>query len=72
MSAAYDPLHGPDEETPFPASLEGELKLTRRLLAEVATANIHDHTAMLKAAVALNCRARGLLAALDAERGEGQ
>ncbi|QIY96942.1 hypothetical protein HEP87_26760 [Streptomyces sp. S1D4-11] len=72
MTTSYDPLHGPDEEPPFPASLDGELKLTRQLLNEVATANIHDHPDMLKAAVALNCRVRGLLAALDAERGEGQ
>jgi hypothetical protein len=72
VTTSYDPLHGPDEEPPFPASLDGELKLTRELLDEIADANIHDHRAMLKAAVALDCRVRGLLAALDAERGEGQ
>ncbi|MFD7003373.1 hypothetical protein ACFWA5_45820 [Streptomyces mirabilis] len=72
MTTSYDPLHGPDEEPPFPASLDGELKLTRELLAEVATANIHDHTAMLKAAAGLNHRIRSLVAAIDAERGEGQ
>ncbi|MEU1444671.1 hypothetical protein [Streptomyces mirabilis] len=69
---SYDPLHGPDEHPPAPASLDGELKLARRLLAEVAGANIHDHTAMLKAAAGLNYRLRSLIAALDAERGEGQ
>lgn len=65
---SYTPLHGPDEESPPPASLDGELRLARRLLDEIATANIHDHTAMLKAATGLNCRLRSLLAALDAER----
>ncbi|WP_371646467.1 hypothetical protein [Streptomyces mirabilis] len=70
--AVYDPLHGPDEEPPFAASLGIEVKLARQLLAEVATANIHDHTAMLKAAAGLNYRLRSLVAALDAERGEGQ
>lgn len=69
---AYDPLHGPDEEPASPASLNGEVKLARELLAEAAAANIHDHTAMLKAAAGLNYRLRSLLAALDAERGEGQ
>ncbi|MFF7884285.1 hypothetical protein ACH40F_29300 [Streptomyces sp. NPDC020794] len=72
MTTSYDPLHGPDEEPPFPASLDGELKLTRQLLDEVADANIHDHTAMLKAAASLNHRVRSLVAALDAERGESR
>ncbi|AVH57870.1 MULTISPECIES: hypothetical protein [Streptomyces] len=67
---SYDPLHGPGEEPPFPASLDGELKLTREYLDKVATANIHDHNAMLRAATGLNYRIRSLVAALDAERGE--
>ncbi|MFJ1604155.1 hypothetical protein ACIOHS_12395 [Streptomyces sp. NPDC088253] len=69
---AYDPLHGPDEETPFAASLGIEVKLARQLLDETATANIHDHTEMLTAAAGLNYRLRALVAALDAERGEDQ
>jgi hypothetical protein len=72
VSTSYDPLHGPDDEPPFPTSLDGELKLTRQYLDKVATANIHDHTAMLKAAAGLDYRIRSLVAALDAERGEGQ
>ncbi|MFJ9474699.1 hypothetical protein ACIRRI_06745 [Streptomyces mirabilis] len=72
MSTAYDPLHGPDDTTPEPASLDIEIAVTRRILDETAALNIHDHMDMLKAAVALDCRVRGLLAALDAERGEGQ
>jgi hypothetical protein len=67
---AYDPLHGSDEEPASPASLNGELKLARQLLDEVAAANIHDHTAMLKAATGLNYRIRSLLAAFDAEGGQ--
>ncbi|MFJ8027430.1 hypothetical protein [Streptomyces sp. NPDC096311] len=71
-NTAYEPLHGPDDVTPEPASLDIEIAVTRRILEETAALNIHDHTDMLKAAVALNCRVRGLLAAVAAERGEGQ
>ncbi|MFH9728327.1 hypothetical protein ACH4M4_36015 [Streptomyces sp. NPDC017254] len=56
-------LPGPDETLP--------LDLARRLaletLDEHATASIHDHDDMLRAAVALDLRLRSLLAALDAE-----
>lgn len=69
---SYDPLHGPDEPASVPASVDSELKLTRRLLDKVAGANIHDHTEMLKAAVSLDHRMRSLVAALTAERGDGQ
>ncbi|MFF3911562.1 hypothetical protein ACFYZJ_37800 [Streptomyces sp. NPDC001848] len=64
---AYDPLFGPEETTPEPASLEGELRLMRKVLAETASLNIHSHNDMLQAAVALDRRVRGLLAALGAE-----
>lgn len=67
---AYDPLHGPDVEPVLTAPVDVELKLTRTYLDQVAAANIHDHTAMLKAATGLNYRLRALVAALDAERGE--
>jgi hypothetical protein len=69
---SYDPLHGPDEEPPSPASLGIEVKLAHQLLDQVSTANIHDHTAMVKAAAGLNYRIRSLVAAIDAERGEGK
>ncbi|MEV0470241.1 hypothetical protein [Streptomyces prunicolor] len=69
---SYDPLYAPTEEPPFPGSVDVELKLARRLLDVVADANIHDHTAMLKAAGSLDHRMRSLVAALTAERGEGQ
>lgn len=67
---AYDPLHGPDDVTPPPASLDVEIAVTRRVLDETAGLNIHDGVDMLKAAVALNARVRALLAAVQAERGE--
>lgn len=69
---SYDPLHGPDEEPAFSAALDIELQLTREYLDKAAVANIHDHTAMLKAATGLNYRLRSLAAAIDAERGEGE
>lgn len=68
MSApTYEPLHGPDETTPEPASLDIEIAVSRRILDETAGLNIHSDTDMVSAAVALNCRLRALLAALDAE-----
>lgn len=69
---AYNPLREPDAEPPFPASVDGELRLAREYADRVATANIHDHEAMLKAAVGLDHRLRNLIAALDAERGESR
>jgi hypothetical protein len=66
----YNPLHGPDEEPPFPAPLVVEVRLAREYLDKVADANIHDHQAMLRAAVGLDHRMRSLLAALGTERGE--
>ncbi|MFM9589855.1 hypothetical protein ACKI1J_14970 [Streptomyces scabiei] len=68
--SSYDPLREPDAETPLPASVDGELRLAREYVASVASANIHDHKAMVKAAVGLDHRLRGLIAALDTERGE--
>lgn len=70
--SAYDPLHGPDDESPAPESLDIEIAATRHMLKETAPLNIHDDVDMLKAAVALDCRVRGLLAAIEAERGEGK
>lgn len=70
--SSYEPLHGPDDLSPAPESLGVEIATARRIIGETSVLNIHDHMDMLKAAVALNCRVRGLLAALDAERGEGQ
>jgi hypothetical protein len=70
VSTSYDPLHGPDSSDPIPASLDVELRLALACVAEVATANIHDHGAMVQTASALNYRIRALIAAANAERGE--
>ncbi|NEA67531.1 hypothetical protein [Streptomyces sp. SID12488] len=72
MSTPYDPLREPGYTTADFGSLEAEIAVTRRILDETAPLNIHSNDDMLKAAVALDCRVRGLLAALDAKRGEGQ
>ncbi|GAB3169883.1 hypothetical protein [Streptomyces incanus] len=72
MSTSYNPLHDPDDTEVFPAPLDRELRAVREYLDRVATANIHDHQAMVKAAVGLHYRMRSLIAAVDAERGEGQ
>lgn len=70
--SAFDPLHGPDDTIPEPASLDVEIAATRRILDETAGLNIHDADHMLQAAVALNIRVRVLLAAVEAERGESR
>jgi hypothetical protein len=50
--------------------VDGELQACREFLDQVAEANIHDHTAMVKAAAGLDYRLRSLIAAIEAERGE--
>jgi hypothetical protein len=70
MMDSYDPLRDQDAQAPLPASVDGELRIARAYLDKVAAANIHDHTAMVKAAVGLDHRLRSLIAALDAERGD--
>lgn len=67
---AYDPLHGPDDVTPEPASLDVEIAVTRRILDETADLNIHSGDDMLQAAVALNARTRALLAAIETAGGD--
>ncbi|MFD6421057.1 hypothetical protein [Streptomyces sp. NPDC060198] len=70
MSDAYHPLFDPatDGDTWVP-SLDMALELARDTLAMQATANIHDHNAMVRAAVALEDRLRTLVASLDKEAG---
>lgn len=67
---AYDPLYGSGEQLPAPAALDVELRSARELLDQLAATNIHDDTAMVKAAAGLYYRLRSLLAAVEAERGE--
>ncbi|MFD0428987.1 hypothetical protein ACFQ60_17725 [Streptomyces zhihengii] len=45
------------------------LRLARKVLADKASANIHDHDAMVRAATGLEMRLRELVAALDKEAG---
>ncbi|MEW2161423.1 hypothetical protein AB0912_00200 [Streptomyces sp. NPDC007084] len=68
----FDPLREPDHVTTDVYPLDIEIAVTRKILAETAPLNIHSYTDMLRAAVALDCRVRALLASLDAERGETQ
>ncbi|MGW5335370.1 hypothetical protein [Streptomyces bauhiniae] len=70
MSDNFQPLREPDFTPPAVLSVDAELAITRQILEETAPLNIHSHIDMVKAAVALDCRARALVAALDAERGE--
>lgn len=70
--STYEPLREPGHTTTDFDSLDVEIAVTRQMLDETAQLNIHSHDDMLKAAVALDCRVRGLLAALDAERGEAK
>jgi hypothetical protein len=72
FEVAYDALHGADRTVPGHEPLDIEIAVTRRILDETAGLNIHSDRDMLKAAIALNCRVRALLAAVEAERGERQ
>lgn len=70
MSESYTPLREPGYTPEVILSVDDELAITRKVLEETAPLNIHSDTNMLRAAVALDCRVRALVAALDAERGE--
>ncbi|PWJ02409.1 hypothetical protein DKG34_38700 [Streptomyces sp. NWU49] len=67
---SYHPLRDPDDTQVCPGSVAGELGVALALLTEVAAANIHDHNAMVRAAVGLEHRLRSLVAAIETERGE--
>jgi hypothetical protein len=66
---AFDALHSAGDEPPAFASLAVEIAVTRRILDETASLNIHSDDDMRSAAFALNTRLRALLAAIEAERG---
>ncbi|MFR0358616.1 hypothetical protein [Streptomyces sediminimaris] len=57
---------------PIPLDVAAELTMAARVLDETAAADIHDTADMIRSAVALRMRLRGLAAAMEAERGEGQ
>ena len=60
-------LYQPHPSDAYAPSLSSALGLAREALAEHRGANIHDHLAMVKAAVALETRLRLLVDALDAD-----
>ncbi|MFD3530488.1 hypothetical protein [Streptomyces sp. NPDC058664] len=67
--SACSPLYDPERD---PASLvqpvDSAIQRAREVLEEYASANIHDHNEMIRAAISLEMRLRGLVAALDAEQ----
>ena len=67
---AYEPLHDPGCPAPTLYSLDVEIAVTRRVLDETASLNIHSDDDMRQAAFALNARLRALHTVIEAERGE--
>lgn len=69
--AAQDPLYDPARDAhDWVPPLDMARTLARQVLANHEGANIHDETAMLRAASSLQYVLRALLAALDAADGE--
>ncbi|WP_030585671.1 hypothetical protein [Streptomyces anulatus] len=67
-TTSYTPLHDPERDAlRYVSPLDQALRHAREVLAETATANIHNHDEMLRAAVGLEMRLRQLVAALDKE-----
>lgn len=65
---SYTALYDPEKDgLGYVVPLSAALDRAREVLAEKATANIHDHDEMLRAAVSLEMRLRQLVAALEAE-----
>jgi hypothetical protein len=67
VTAAFDPLHDPERDTrSWVPSLDVARTVAREARDRHASANIHDHDAMMRAATSLDMVLRDLLAALDA------
>ncbi|MBT2425252.1 hypothetical protein J7F02_06010 [Streptomyces sp. ISL-112] len=67
-ATSYTALYDPEKDAlGYVPPLATVLDRAREVLEEKATANIHDHTEMLRAAVSLEMRLRQLVAALEAE-----
>ncbi|MGW8506304.1 hypothetical protein [Streptomyces sp. CLCI03] len=66
--SAYTPLYGPGDEQAI-ESVTVSRRLARQALDEQQSANIHDHKAMLRAAVHLDMALRRLVDSLDAQDG---
>ncbi|MFE7580765.1 hypothetical protein ACFU5Y_04255 [Streptomyces gardneri] len=68
-TGSVSPLHDPERDAlGYILSVDSAIQRAREVLDEYASANIHDHHEMLRAAVALELRLRGLVEALDANR----
>lgn len=67
VSPPVEALYQPRPSDAWVPSLDSALCLARQDLAVHQGANIHDHQAMIRAAITLEIRLRGLLAALDAD-----
>jgi hypothetical protein len=69
-TTSYTPLFDPETDgLTYAPSLSEALRLARTVLEDKATANIHDHNEMIRAAVGLEMRLRQLVAALDKKDG---
>lgn len=69
-NVTLDPLYDTSRDSSeWAPPLDLARRLARQTLEQYQGETIHDHTAMIQAAVALDYRLRGLLAALDAEDG---
>lgn len=67
VAAPVEALYQPRPSDAYAPPLDTEIRLAREVLAEQQGVNIHDHVAMVKAAVALEIRLRLLVDALDAD-----
>ncbi|MEW2082357.1 hypothetical protein [Streptomyces sp. NPDC005283] len=68
--SAHDPLHDPERDADhWTPPLDMARRLASQALSKHEGANIHDHDAMLRAAVGLEHVLRDLLNALDKESG---
>jgi hypothetical protein len=64
--SGYTPLHAPEADARgYVPPLRQAIDKARKVLDEKATANIHDHDEMIRAATGLDYVLRDLLAALD-------
>ncbi|WUC42302.1 hypothetical protein OG692_10485 [Streptomyces cellulosae] len=69
---SYNPLVDPESDAPIIAQpLATAIARAREVLAEKGQANLHDRDEMIRAAYGLHHALHVLLAAIDAERGEG-
>lgn len=67
-SSSHSPLHKPEQGDAWAPPLDMALGLAREALVEQADANVYDKQAMIAAAVQLEIRLRGLVAALDKDK----